>query len=53
MHLGQDNPGYTYNLGDEKLECSTMERDLGVWADSLTCINSVPWQPKGPASNAL
>lgn len=31
MHLRQDNPGYyTCKLGDEKLDCSTMERDLGV-----------------------
>lgn len=29
MHTGQDNPGYTSKLGDEKLECSIVERDLG------------------------
>ena len=30
LHLGQGNPGYTYRLGDETLESSPAERDLGV-----------------------
>lgn len=31
MYLGQDNPDYAAYWGDEKLECSTVERDLGGW----------------------
>ncbi|GAB0179064.1 hypothetical protein GRJ2_000371700 [Grus japonensis] len=30
LHLGRDNPGYTYILGDETLETSHAERNLGV-----------------------
>ena len=33
LHLGQGNPGYTYKLGDERLENRPAERDLGVWVD--------------------
>jgi len=33
FHLGQGNPGYTYKLGDERLEGSPAERDSGVWVD--------------------
>ncbi|GAB0210391.1 mitochondrial enolase superfamily member 1 [Grus japonensis] len=29
LHLGRGNPGYTYRLGDETLETSHAERDLG------------------------
>jgi len=31
FHLGWDNLGYTYKLGDERLESSPVERGLGVW----------------------
>ena len=33
LHLGRGNPGYTYTLGDERLESSPTERDLGSWVD--------------------
>ncbi|GAB0190123.1 mitochondrial enolase superfamily member 1 [Grus japonensis] len=29
LHLGRGNPGYTYRLGDETVETSHAERDLG------------------------
>ena len=34
MHLERGNPDYTYRLGDEMLESSPTERDLGILADS-------------------
>ncbi|KAJ7420555.1 hypothetical protein WISP_48130 [Willisornis vidua] len=33
LHLGQGNPGCLYRLGNEMLESSAMERDLGVLGD--------------------
>ena len=34
LHLGQNNPGYTCSLGDERLESSPTDRELGALADS-------------------
>ena len=33
LHLGWGSPGYTYKPGDERLESSPVERDLGFWDD--------------------
>ncbi|KAK4815565.1 LOW QUALITY PROTEIN: hypothetical protein QYF61_004082 [Mycteria americana] len=33
LYLGRGNPAYTCKLGDEKLESSPTERDLGAWVD--------------------
>ncbi|KAK4826782.1 hypothetical protein QYF61_011431 [Mycteria americana] len=34
LHLGQNNAGYKYKLGEEWLESSLAEKDLGVLVDS-------------------
>jgi len=33
LHLGCSNPGYTYKVGDERLESSPAKRKMGVWVD--------------------
>jgi len=33
LHLGRNNPMYQYRLGVDLLECSSVERDLGVLVD--------------------
>ena len=47
VQLGWGSPGSVW--GNEGLESSPTEKDLGVLADSkLSMSHSVPWQPEGP-----
>ncbi|GAB0179113.1 mitochondrial enolase superfamily member 1 [Grus japonensis] len=52
LHLGRDNPGYTYILGDEMLDTSHAERDLGVLVDSKLNVSQqcarLPGRPPYP-----
>ena len=53
LHLGRDNPGYMYSLGDEKLEISPAERDLGVLVDIKLNTNQQRALAAGRANHIL
>jgi len=48
LHLGRNNPMHQYRLGADLLECSSVERDLGVLVDDRLTMSSVPWLPRRP-----
>ena len=39
LHLGRNNPKYQYRMGDDLLERSSEEKDLGVLLDDRLTIN--------------
>jgi len=41
LHLGWGNSGYTYKLGNERLESSPAERDLEFWVDGKSNLGQL------------
>jgi len=50
LHLGRNNQMHQYKLGDEILEKSFAEKDLGVLVDNRLA-GSVPLSPKRPMAS--
>jgi len=47
LYLGEENPGYMYRLGEERLESSLTERHVGVLVDKINLSTLCPGSPKG------